>query len=274
MSKQKYLVDENGEVFSPIVSTNSIYDEEGNSLSNYIKSVVGEMYPVGSILMNTTGANPANYLKFGTWSAWGSGRVPVGVDSSDADFNASEKTGGSKLLASHTHSFSTTSGAQNTNHTHSISITSGNNSVGHTHTWSGTTSSTGAHTHTANSAGAHVHGIRYRAYSGSNFSADKTGYVLLRRNESADGYDGTDSDAAMSAGAHTHSTTSNGVHTHTVSGTTGGQSANHTHSISGTSGSNSANHAHSVSGTTGTAGSGNSGNVQPYITCYMWKRTA
>lgn len=33
-------------------------------------------------------------------------------------------------------------------------------------------------------------------------------------------------------------------------------------------------HTHSVSGTTGTTGGGNAQNLQPYITCYIWKRTA
>ena len=31
----------------------------------------------------------------GTWTAWGKGRVPVGVNTSDSSFNSSEKTGGS-----------------------------------------------------------------------------------------------------------------------------------------------------------------------------------
>lgn len=32
----------------------------------------------------------------GTWVAWGSGKVPVGVDTSGSSFNTVEKTGGSK----------------------------------------------------------------------------------------------------------------------------------------------------------------------------------
>lgn len=34
------------------------------------------------------------------------------------------------------------------------------------------------------------------------------------------------------------------------------------------------NHQHKVSGITGSDGAGNSGNLQPYITCYIWVRTA
>lgn len=33
-------------------------------------------------------------------------------------------------------------------------------------------------------------------------------------------------------------------------------------------------HSHSVSGTTGNAGSGDSGNLQPYIAVYMWRRVS
>jgi len=52
-------------------------------------------YPIGSIYMSTSSTNPANSFG-GTWIAWGSGRVPVGVNASDTDFSTVEKTGGSK----------------------------------------------------------------------------------------------------------------------------------------------------------------------------------
>ena len=32
----------------------------------------------------------------GTWVTWGSGKVPVGIDTTDTDFNKIEKTGGNK----------------------------------------------------------------------------------------------------------------------------------------------------------------------------------
>lgn len=50
-------------------------------------------YPVGSIYFSIDSANPST--KFGgTWVAWGAGRVPVGVNTSDSNFNTTEKTGG------------------------------------------------------------------------------------------------------------------------------------------------------------------------------------
>ena len=71
------------------------------------------MYPIGSIYFSAVGTNPSELFGFGTWQAWGAGRVPVGVDASQTEFNAVEKTGGEKAHAltinetpSHTHEIS------------------------------------------------------------------------------------------------------------------------------------------------------------------------
>ena len=71
------------------------------------------VYPVGSIYVNAgVATNPGTLLGFGTWSAFGAGRVIVGVDSTDTDFDAVRETGGAKTdshvltiaeLPSHTH---------------------------------------------------------------------------------------------------------------------------------------------------------------------------
>ena len=58
---------------------------------------LADVYPVGSIYINATVAtNPATLLGFGTWAAFGAGRVMVGIDSTDTDFDAAEETGGAK----------------------------------------------------------------------------------------------------------------------------------------------------------------------------------
>lgn len=60
-----------------------------------------KVYPVGSIFISATHSTAsavATALGGGTWQAWGAGRVPVGVNSSDTDFNAPSKTGGSKTV--------------------------------------------------------------------------------------------------------------------------------------------------------------------------------
>lgn len=45
--------------------------------------------------MSVNSTNPKN-LFGGTWVAWGTGRVPVGIDTSQAEFASVEKTGGEK----------------------------------------------------------------------------------------------------------------------------------------------------------------------------------
>ena len=56
------------------------------------------IYPVGSIYMSATmsSASQVEAAFGGTWVAWGAGRVPVGVDTSDTDFDTAEETGGEK----------------------------------------------------------------------------------------------------------------------------------------------------------------------------------
>ena len=69
-------------------------------------------YPVGSVYMNATVAtDPATLLGFGTWATFGAGKVPVGIDSTDDDFNVvgsatnTNGTTGSKdaVVVSHSH---------------------------------------------------------------------------------------------------------------------------------------------------------------------------
>ena len=62
-------------------------------------SIFNSVYPVGTIYMTVTEVNP-HELFGGTWIPWGSGRVPIGVNTANPDFNSIERLGGS---ASHTH---------------------------------------------------------------------------------------------------------------------------------------------------------------------------
>lgn len=61
-------------------------------------NILSHFYPVGSIYMSATLSTAAavGEVLGGTWVAWGAGRVPVGVDTSDADFDTAEETGGEK----------------------------------------------------------------------------------------------------------------------------------------------------------------------------------
>jgi len=67
-------------------------------------------YPVGSIYTATVSTNPATLLGFGTWTAFGAGRVMVGFNAGNALFDTAEETGGSAnaIVVSHTHTATVT----------------------------------------------------------------------------------------------------------------------------------------------------------------------
>jgi len=72
----------------------------------FVQAAIALLYPVGSIYTNASvSTNPATLLGFGTWTAFGAGRVMVGFDSGNALFDALEETGGSAdaIVVSHTH---------------------------------------------------------------------------------------------------------------------------------------------------------------------------
>lgn len=152
-------------------------------------------HPIGSIEVNVSGTNPGSYLG-GTWAAWGTGRVPVGVDTGQTEFDTVEETGGFK-----TH---TLIAAEMPAHSHGGAT--GTVSADHSHSFPGKSSAT-------TTAG------------GSSIRVTDVG--------------------GLGGGLGT-----------TGTGNTSGSSAPHTHTISSE------------------GGGGPHNNLQPYITCYMWKRTA
>jgi len=85
-----------------------------------VTAVLSQIYPVGSIYTNAAvSTNPGTLLGFGTWAAFGAGRVMVGFNASDPLFDSAEETGGSKdaIVVSHTHTATVT----DPGHVHSIS---------------------------------------------------------------------------------------------------------------------------------------------------------
>lgn len=169
----------------------------GKLLKDYIQSFIKTMYPVGSIYMSVNATNPSAYFG-GTWVAWGAGRVPVGINTSDGNFNTVEKTGGTATVA--------LSAAQMPAHTHGVG------------------------TLAAASAGAHTHNLKNQKAA---WGVDGAGNRVMV--DATSGYTALTNKATASAGAHTHT----------------------------------------ISGATALAGSGSAhSNLQPYIVCYMWKRTA
>ena len=89
----------------------------------FVQAGLAASYPVGSIYMNAAVAtNPATLLGFGTWAAFGAGKVPVGLNASDSDFDTVEETGGTKdsIIPAHTHTASSSSTSTDSGHTHSV----------------------------------------------------------------------------------------------------------------------------------------------------------
>ena len=104
--------------------TTAVTQTAGNSTTllattAFVQAAIALLYPVGSIYTNATVAtNPGTLLGFGTWTAFGAGRVMVGFNASNALFDTAEETGGSAdaTLPSHTHTGTTDSGGGH-NHT-------------------------------------------------------------------------------------------------------------------------------------------------------------
>ena len=211
-----------------------------------------KVWPVGSIYTSVSPTSPAT-LFGGTWEEFGTGKSLVGIDTSDSDFNTVEKTGGSKTktlaignLPAHTHSVNiNTNGAGS--HSHSVAaVNAGNQSANHTHSVAAFNTEATAPTDS------------YVSYNNAANLAPRCSYT-----GAAESYTIL---ALTTTRSHTHK-----VPAHN----TGGQSANHTHTVPAHNTGTVANHTHNVNGDTGSTGSGTALNVQnPYITVYMWKRTA
>ena len=222
----------------------ALFDKAGIDIKNYINSTltseidskfstltekINTMYPVGSIYMSVNSTNPGT-LFGGTWVAWGAGKVPVGFNIDETEFNEVEKTGGAKThtltaeqIPSHNHGLN--------NHTHSIPALSGTTS---------TKSLTG--------------GIRNMAVQSKNTGLSANGIASCKNPEGGSVSYATEQKDSSSA-SYSDLVDINVTHNHTIttnSSTTG-----------------------QASGNTGNTGSGQAhNNLQPYITCYMWKRTA
>lgn len=87
----------------------------------FVQSALIGAYPIGSIYMNAAVAtNPSTLLGFGTWVAFGAGKVPVGIDTGDTDFNTVEETGGTKDAIIPTHNHTASSSVTDPGHSHVI----------------------------------------------------------------------------------------------------------------------------------------------------------
>lgn len=98
--------------------------------NRFVAGFIGEIalsaYPIGTIYTTEDSAFDPNVTFGGTWVAYGAGRVLVGLDSGDTDFDTAGETGGAKTVTlttaempSHTHTQNSHNHTQN-NHGHSI----------------------------------------------------------------------------------------------------------------------------------------------------------
>lgn len=155
------------------------------------------VYPVGSVYTNKTDStNPATLFGFGTWAAI-AGRVVVGIDGTQTEFDTAGETGGAK-----------------------------------THTLTGSESGTSAHGHTASSGNdSPDHSHNYTNLTGIKDTGD----------------DDNRYGAASGGGSVAFGTT--------------GATARHTHTIT-------------VNNSSAANASSAHNNLQPYVVCYVWERTA
>jgi hypothetical protein len=97
-------------------------DINPNSVSNQVKypldyvsqevirTLLNSVYPIGCIFTTVSPIEPNVQFGFGTWSSFGAGRVPVGYDSTQTEFDTVGETGGAKThtldlteIPSHSH---------------------------------------------------------------------------------------------------------------------------------------------------------------------------
>ena len=204
-------------------------------------TLLNRTYPIGSVYISTTLTTPTQVQTSigGVWEVYGSGRSLVGVNTSDANFNTVNKTGGSTTT--------TLSVANLPAHTHSIPALSG------------TAASAGAHTHTRgtmNITGSFT--TRDIDNTDSNLVLFASGSMSVSRTVWAGAHD-------AAARAQKNSYYYNNVNFNAASSWSGSTSSDgaHTHSIATNA---------STSGSTGSTAAFS--NLGPYITVYMYKRTA
>lgn len=227
--------------------------------------IINIVYPVGSIYMSVNNTNPSTFIG-GTWVAWGSGKVPVGVDTGQTEFNSVEKTGGAKTASTSYTPAGTNTGGAVSAHTYTpagkntgTAVTM--NAVELTHSGGAVQS----HTLTVAEIPSHDHIIYTPRYyysepggGGDILGVDSNQVTTVQERKT---------DVKGGGGGHNHGFTQPSKHSFTPTTKSITQPT-----FSGTQ----ATLSHTVTNPTfsGTAATITESTIQPYITCYMWKRTA
>jgi hypothetical protein len=130
----------------------------------FVQAALAALHPVGSIYINATNStNPGTLLGFGTWTAFGAGRVLVGFNSGNVLFDTAEETGGNadSTLPTHTHTATSTDAGHN--HPNGVSGTSSLSGAG-----SNPTPSSSDYTNTGNANASITTTIASAGVSGTN----------------------------------------------------------------------------------------------------------
>lgn len=122
--------------------------------------------------------NPATLLGYGTWAAFGAGRVLVGLDSGDPDFDTVKEVGGSKThtltegeIPAHTHSV--------TDPGHSHVEHSNNATTGSLRGWPAADTSTNTSTATGYSTASATTGITVETAGGGGAHNNLQPYIVV-----------------------------------------------------------------------------------------------
>jgi len=215
-----------------------------------------EAWPVGSVFTSVVSTNPNTLLGYGTWSAFGAGRVLVGLDSGQTEFDTVEETGGAN-----THTLVTgempAHGHTQDSHNHTQDA--------HTHTQNSHNHTQDAHTHTQNSHNhtQDTHGHTVGLEHNNNTTVTGAG---IRVND-IDNQTGASGTAATA-------NTSNTVATNQAATATNQNATATNQAATATNQNATATNQATTATNQNTGGGGAHNNLQPYIVVYFWKRTA
>jgi microcystin-dependent protein len=224
------------------VKKGSAWVAGGNTIDEIRALIFATIYPVGSIYSNESDAtNPATLLGFGTWAAYGEGRVIVSFKTGDPSFGTIGATGGAQTV--------TLSTAQIPVHTHSVSDT--------------------GHVHSITDAG-HGHANTFALVDpGHEHTIDDPGHTHTHNAVTDAGGAG-----ALAVGGDFAAATINTASTGITEANLGSTGMSLTGGVSSNTTGVTVNNA-TTGITINNAGSGGSHeNMPPYIVAYVWKRTA
>ena len=245
-SKDVYYKDNSG------LAVNNVQDAIDGTCMKFeskVDNFLDKIYPVGSIYISAT-LSTVEQVKSalgGTWEIYGKGQTLVGIDTSQTEFNTIGKTGGAKSVSytpSGTIGSTGLTISQIPSHTHTIS---------HTHTTPQTNTTTmSLKAQATGSEHSHTFGARNDGFGSAGIV---NGVIMTQASYDKTGFMG---------GAHTHTVTGSvtipAMTTNSISTASSGAAGK---------GTTSDGHTHSFTGTAATIST-----LQPYVTVYMYKRTA